>query len=121
MSKIENKPDNKGGLETATVARYKSVDVDGTVYGPGEQVTLAKSEVADLRRKGFLLDPVDDEEPESAAPKVKITKGAAPGGGKPSSAPVESGSGDDKTGQDGNKSQTDPANPGSDNKQIDSE
>lgn len=93
MSKIETKSDNKDDLEIATVARYKSVDVDGTVYRPGEQITLPKAEVADLRRKGFLLDPVEEDEPESAAPKAKISKGVAPAGGKPATDLVDSGSG----------------------------
>ena len=45
----------------ATVARRKSVDIDGILYGPGEPVTLPANEVASLIAKGFLVDPDADD------------------------------------------------------------
>ena len=67
----------KNDTQDAVVAARKSVDVDGKIYGPGETVTLPTADVAELRSKGFLVDPAADAvAEEDAAPSVSISGGA---------------------------------------------
>ena len=76
MAANETKPAKSGKKETGTVARFRSVDVDGVVYLPGDTVTLPAEEINDLRQKGFLVDLIDIEVSEKDIPKVKITRSA---------------------------------------------
>jgi hypothetical protein len=64
----------KNETQDAVVAARKSVDVDGKIYGPGATVTLPTAEVAELRGKGFLVDPdADVEAVDGPTPSVNIT------------------------------------------------
>lgn len=64
----------KNDTQDAVVAARKSVDVDGKIYGPGATVTLPTAEVAELRGKGFLVDPdADVEVVDGPTPSVNIT------------------------------------------------
>ena len=76
MATNETKPAKSGKKESGTVARFRSVDIDGVVYLPGDTVTLPADEIADLRSKGFLVDLLDVEVQDTSIPKVKITRGA---------------------------------------------
>lgn len=62
----------KNELIEATVAKRKSVDVDGVMYGPGKTVNLPAAEVRDLINKGFLVDPAGSLEPDNDASGVAI-------------------------------------------------
>lgn len=44
------------------VAKRKSVDVDGKVYGPGSKLTLPLSEAKALHDLGFIVEPDDDDD-----------------------------------------------------------
>lgn len=52
------------------VAKRKSVDVDGKLYGPDSLIELSLEDAKDLFEKGFVVDP--NEEPEAVeGPGVK--------------------------------------------------
>ncbi|MFZ6724704.1 hypothetical protein ACO0K2_04345 [Undibacterium sp. MH2W] len=72
----ETKVVKNGKKGSGTVARFRSVDIDGVVYLPGDTVILPADEIADLRSKGFLVDLLDVEVQDTSIPKVKITRGA---------------------------------------------
>ena len=40
-----------------TVARNRTINVDGSNFGPGSQVRIARKDIADLLQNGFLSDP----------------------------------------------------------------
>jgi hypothetical protein len=59
----------------ATVARGRTVSVDGKSYGPGEEVTLAAGEIAQLRKAGFLTSPGEVELPRGDGPVFSPSDG----------------------------------------------
>ncbi|MET3135501.1 hypothetical protein AAKU55_005811 [Oxalobacteraceae bacterium GrIS 1.11] len=72
-------------LIAATVAARKTVMVQGLYFGPGREVRLPADEVAELRARGFLVDPGGPDAPQDgpgpdfdaeadAAPVVTVTE-----------------------------------------------
>jgi len=55
----------------AKVAKRKSVDIEGKLYGPGSVIELPMSEAEDLYEKGFIAEP--DEEPAADAGTSGVT------------------------------------------------
>jgi len=57
----------------AKVAKRKSVDIEGKLYGPGSLIELPISEAEDLLDKGFVVDPSDFPAPaeETSGPSVE--------------------------------------------------
>lgn len=47
-------------LVNAIVAKRRSIDIDGKLYGPGAIVELAPDEAFDLLEKGFVVDPREE-------------------------------------------------------------
>lgn len=66
------------------VAKRKSVDVDGKVYGPGSKLTLPLSEAMALRDLGFIVEPDYDDD----------DAGAGAGAGNDSGLSVQTGGSD---------------------------
>ncbi|TCK39652.1 hypothetical protein B0G84_4992 [Paraburkholderia sp. BL8N3] len=59
----------------ATVARGRTVSIDGKTYGPGEEVSLAPAEIAQLRKSGFLTTPGEVELPRGEGPMFSPSDG----------------------------------------------
>lgn len=55
-------------LKTATIARGRSLMIDGRIVGAGERVSLPESDVARLRASGFLVDPAAKPVKEANGP-----------------------------------------------------
>lgn len=54
------------------VAKRKSVDVDGRLYGPGSKLTLPLSEAKSLYDKGFVVEPDEVDADVSTEGALKI-------------------------------------------------
>ena len=52
----------------ATVARGRTVTVDGNDFGPGAEITLPVAEIDQLRRSGHLVTPGVVELPRGDGP-----------------------------------------------------
>ncbi len=59
----------------ATVARGRTLNVDGKRYGPGDEVQLPASEVAHLRRIGYLTTPGEVEPARGDGPVFTPSEG----------------------------------------------
>ena len=57
---------------TAKVAKRKSVDIDGKLYGPGSLIDLPVSEAESLYEKGFIVEPDEQPAAEKADPGVTV-------------------------------------------------
>jgi len=51
----------------AKVAKRKSVDIEGKLYGPGSLIDLPIGEAEDLLEKGFVVDPAESAAPAEGA------------------------------------------------------
>lgn len=52
---------------TVQVAKRKSIDHDGVLYGPGAKLSMAVSDAKALHANGFIVQPDDDDEAEAEA------------------------------------------------------
>ena len=59
----------------ATVARGRTVVVDGKRYGPGDEVQLPTPEIAHLRKVGYLTTPGEIEPPRGDGPVFTPSEG----------------------------------------------
>ncbi|MGO4379738.1 MULTISPECIES: hypothetical protein [Telluria group] len=53
---------DKNEIVTVKVAKRKSVDVEGKLYGPDSVIELSLEDAKDLFEKGFVVDPKDEPE-----------------------------------------------------------
>ncbi|WP_434715507.1 hypothetical protein [Paraburkholderia sp. A3RO-2L] len=63
------------GASRATVARGRTITIDGKQVGPGEEVSLPASEIAQLRKAGFLTTPGEAELPRGDGPVFSPSDG----------------------------------------------
>lgn len=56
----------------AKVAKRKSIDIEGKLYGPGSLIELPVSEAEGLYEKGFIVEPDEQPATETGAPGVTV-------------------------------------------------
>lgn len=75
MSNPPAVPEKKPVMEKAIVAKGRAVVVKKKSFKEGEELTLPAEEVAELRARGFLVDPNTKEIPRGDGPKFESHAG----------------------------------------------
>ena len=78
MANTEKKKDAAEPTITVMVAKRKSVEHDGVLYGPSEKLSLPVSDAKALYAKGFIVEPDDDDDDDDRNPAAAAADATGP-------------------------------------------